>query len=340
MTQLTHPKLTDRVIERFIKMYGEDKQKARFWLGETLGVGKTQMYDWAARIVQSVPAFNQAVKDMVISEVRKGGGVFSYARPSTPPVVRLKRLFWDIETSMTVVYSWGVGFKLNIGHESIIKERKIICIGYKWEGDDKVTVLRWDENQDDKQMLTEFLKVANEADELVAHNGDGFDMPWFRTRCIFHGLRPMPDYKTVDTCQWAKRYFYFQSNKLDYIAKYLGFGGKVHTTYGLWKEIVEHHCPEAMAKMCHYCGKDVVLLEKVWNKLREFVKPKTHAGVVQGRSKWTCAHCGSDHVTKSKTKVTAAGTVQHQMQCQECGGYTSINEAAFKTYKIAKKGGA
>lgn len=348
MTLLSHPKLTDRVAQTYLDMRRTgDAQKAREWLGKALGVGKSQRYDWAARILAAYPDGRVSHSDELTAaqnaKARYASKVKVSATPGGPiaPAKRpIRRLFWDIETSMTVVYTWGVGFKLNIGHDSIIKERKIICIGYKWEGESNVTVLRWDEDQDDRSMLAAFLNVAAEADELVAHNGDGFDMPWFRTRCIFHGLQPLPDYKTVDTLQWARRYYYFQSNKLDYIAKYLGFGGKLHTTYGLWKDIVEKRCAESLDKMADYCGKDVILLEKVWNKLKVCVKPKTHGGVVQGRQKWSCPHCGSENVVKSKTKVTAAGTIQHQMQCKDCGGYYSISESVYQAYKVAKRGKA
>ena len=339
MTQLTHPKLTDRVLETFAELHGKDKRKARVWLGKVLDVGKTQSYDWAAKITKEkeldhsdVPYVSPVSEIAIHREdvVNRNGKLRIPANPN------IRRLFWDIETSMTVVYSWKVGFKLNIGPENIIHERKIICIGYKWEGESKVNVLTWDKDQDDKAMLVAFLKIANEADELVAHHGDGFDMPWFRTRCVFHGLQPLPDYKTVDTCAWAKRFFYFQSNKLAYIAPYLGCEGKISTTYGLWKDIVEKKCVIALRKMSEYCGQDVRVLEQVWAKMRLCVKPKTHSGVVQGRDKWTCSHCGSEDVRKSKTKVTAAGTVQHQMQCHGCGGYTSINGAAYEAYKLAK----
>lgn len=343
MTLLTHPKLTDRVAQTYLdKRRTGDVQVARRWLGKALGVGKSQSYDWAARILQTYPkgtvsrdggSFAGAVRDTIAADLRVGG-----VSPVKPRAIR--RLFWDIETSPNIVFAWRTGYKLNIGEDNIIHERKIICIGFKWEGDPKVTVLRWDANQDDKTMLIAFLKVANEADEMVHQNGDQFDLPWFRTRCLFHGLQCMPDYKTADTLQWARRKFYFNSNKLDYIAGYLGLGRKIKTGFGLWKDIVLKHCPEAMDKMTTYCGHDVVLLEQVWNKLRLYVNPKTHAGVVAGRDKWTCPYCGSENVVKSKTKITAGGTVQHQMQCLDDGSYYSINATAYAAYQAAKRGKA
>ena len=152
----------------------------------------------------------------------------------------VKRLFFDIETSPNIVYSWRTGWNLTISPESIIEERKIICISYKWEHEDKIHRLTWDKDMCDKQMLVEFISVANKADEMIAHNGDRFDIKWIRTRCIFHRVSMFPQYKTLDTLKKAKFGFLFNSNKLDYIAQYLGVGAKVkHSGFDMWKEVMK-----------------------------------------------------------------------------------------------------
>lgn len=258
-------------------------------------------------------------------------------KESSQSRAKIKRLFWDIETSPNVVLAFRAGYDVTINHDAVIEERKIICIGYKWEGEKNVTVLRWDKNQDDRQMLREFLAVANQADEMVHHHGDRFDMPWFRTRCLILGFEPIPPYKTIDTKAWASKYFYFNSNKLDYLSKVLGYGGKLKTDFDLWKDIVLHNCPVAMDKMCRYCGVDVLKLEKVFKRFQPYMKVKTHAGVYGGLDKWTCPLTGSTNVRHNKRRVTAAGTVQHQMQNQETGNYYTINEGAYKRFLAAKK---
>jgi predicted PolB exonuclease-like 3'-5' exonuclease len=319
MTKLNHPKLTQEIISNFLKKYQDDQLNAKYYLGKILGVQKTQRNKWAKIILR-----NAVLKDV--------NPFLNKKIVNTCKSQKIRRLFWDIETSPNAVLSWRIGYKINLSTEDILSERKIICIGYKWEGEKEVHILKWDENQDDKKMLIKFLEVANEADEIVHHNGDSFDMPWFKTRCLYHKITTFPEYKTVDTLQWAKRYFLFNSNKMDYIAKYLGHGGKIKTGYTLWKKIVLEKCPESMKLMCEYCQHDVILLEKVWNDMRLAVKPKTHAGVTQGKEKYTCSHCGSEHVHKSKTRVSATGNIQHQMHCDDCGGYTTISDSAFKKY--------
>lgn len=244
----------------------------------------------------------------------------------------IKRLFWDIETSPNLVLAFRAGYDVTINHDSIVQERKVICIGYKWEGERKVTVLRWDKNQDDRSMLKEFLVVANEADELIAHFGDRFDLPWLKTRCLLHRLGPLPLFKTIDTKAWASKYFYFNSNKLDYLSKILGHGGKLHTEFSLWKDILMDKCQKSLDYMCKYCAVDVIKLEKVYHDLKFCTKPKTHAGVATGLENWTCPRDGSKNVSHNKIRITANGTKTHQFQCKDCGGYYQISESAYQLY--------
>jgi DNA polymerase elongation subunit (family B) len=242
----------------------------------------------------------------------------------------IKRLFFDIETSPNIGMFWAAGYKKNISHESIIKERAIICIAYKWAGDDKTYFLAWDKNQDDKTLLEKFIKIANEADELVGHNGDRFDLPWIRTRCLYHRIPVFPNYITIDTLKSAKSKFYFNSNKLDYIAKFLGLGQKLHTNYDLWKNIILNKDEKALQEMIEYCKNDVILLEKVYNELANYIPAKTHHGVLQGNDKCTCPECGSENMVYSKKRMTALGTSRIQLQCKDCGKYHTVSE---KTYQ-------
>lgn len=255
---------------------------------------------------------------------------------NVPVSRKIRRLFYDIETSPNVVLSWRIGYKINLDHSNVLKERSIICIGYKWEGDDKVAVIRWDEHQDDKAMLSAFIKIFEQADEVIGHNIDRFDLPWVRTRCLFHNLPPLPTPKSVDTLKICRSKFYFNSNRLDYVAKYLGIGGKLKTEFGLWKDIVLNKDAGALKRMTEYCGHDVILLEKVWKRLYDLVPPKTHVGVMIGNDKWTDPRTGSENVSVSKTKVSAAGTVTYQMRNRETGSYYSISATAYEAYCEAK----
>jgi hypothetical protein len=94
---------------------------------------------------------------------------------------------------------------------------------------------------------------------------------------------------------------------------------------------------KALNYMCKYCGIDVRRLESVYKDLSAFAPVRTHAGVLGGRDKWTCPRTGSTNVEKSKTRVTANGTVQHQMRSLDDGTYFSISNTAYEQYLKAKQ---
>ena len=241
-------------------------------------------------------------------------------------MTKRKRLFFDIETAPNIGLFWEAGYKKNIDSSNIIKERAIICICYKWEDEKEVHEVHWDSKQNDKALLTKFIKVANEADEMVGHNGDRFDLAWIRTRCLFHGIEMFPKYTTIDTLKIARSTFRFNSNKLNYIADFLGLGQKIKTEFGLWKAIVLNKDAKAMAEMIKYCKKDVILLENVFKALNNHIQPKTHYGVIFNSDRGSCPECGSDEIVIANKRTMASGTKKIQYQCRTCNKYHSKTE--------------
>ena len=241
-------------------------------------------------------------------------------------MTKRKRLFFDIETAPNIGLFWEAGYKKNIDSSNIIKERAIICICYKWEDEKEVHEVHWDAKQNDKALLTKFIKVANDADEMVGHNGDRFDLAWIRTRCLFHGIEMFPKYTTIDTLKIARSTFKFNSNKLNYIADFLGLGQKIKTEFGLWKAIVLNKDAKAMAEMIKYCKKDVVLLENVFKALNNHIQPKTHFGVIFNADRGSCPECGSDDIVIANRRTMASGTKKIQYKCYTCHKYHSKTE--------------
>jgi len=238
---------------------------------------------------------------------------------NSKPKRKIKRLFYDIETSYNIVKSWRVGFNLNIGPQDIIHERAIICISYKWEGEDKVSTLIWNDGCD-KKLVEAFVKIMAEADELVGHNIDRYDTKFLMTRAITHGILGLPKYNSFDTLKKAKKHFNFNSNKLDYIAKLIGLDGKLnHEGLKMWDDIVlysilnigtKKQYNESLSTMVEYCEQDVILTEEVYNKLRMYSEQNMHHGVLNGGEKFYYPNCGSENISLVKTTVTKMGTIK------------------------------
>jgi len=240
-----------------------------------------------------------------------------------------KRLFFDIETSFNITWTWRTGQQY-VSADQIIEERAIICICWKWEGDDRVHSLNWDRNQSDAKMLKTFIKELNKAHEVIAHNGDKFDIKWLRTRCLKHRIEMFPNYQSLDTLKLVKSAFNLNSNKLNYIAEFLSLEGKMETGGAdLWKKVILSNDQEALDKMIEYCKKDVVVLENVYHDIKNYGKHKTHLGTLVGKEKYGCPECGSYNQHCNKVYSTAAGTPKVHLRCAECGKSHTVNN---KTY--------
>lgn len=233
-------------------------------------------------------------------------------------------LLADIETLPNVVTSWGLNVPSKyLSHENILSERSIVCASWKWLGKAKVysaDVLDSPGKHRDGGILRKLSGAWSQADAIVAHNGDRFDVPWIKTRMIYAGMEPPPPVPTIDTRSLARRHFYFNSNRLDYLGKYLGVGQKIRTDFHLWLDAMKGR-REAIAKMVAYNREDVRLLERVYLKLRPFLPAKVNA------SQWStaelaCPKCGSDKIHARGLMRLAASTRQ-RFQCQTCGGWSS-----------------
>lgn len=248
-----------------------------------------------------------------------------------------KILFYDIEVSYGLAKAWRPTYNGVIRYDDFVRHPKIICISYKWNYEDQVHTLQWDSKQDDKSLLELFIPVLNEADFSVGHNIDKFDMPWVRTRALNYDLDMYPKYNTVDTLKIARYNHKLPSNRLDDIGDYFGLGRKIPTEFSLWHRVVEDKCPKAMDEMIKYCEQDVLLLEKVYNKLTQHTLPFVHNGVLQGKVKQTSPYNGGTNFELVKTTTTKAGTTKRLMKDLDTNRYFEMSDRNFQKWKLINK---
>lgn len=247
-----------------------------------------------------------------------------------------KILFYDIETSYGLAKAWRPGWKVKLTQDNFITVPKIICISYKWNYEDTVHTVRWDSNQDDKLLLELFIPELNKADFIVAHNGDKFDLPWIKTRALANDLEMHPKYKTVDTLKIARYKHRFLSNRLDDIGEYLKLGRKIKVDFALWDRVILEKSEKALKEMIKYCEQDVLLLEKVYNKLSKQELPVVHNGVLQGSTKNTSPYTGKSNVELVKTTTSKSGTVKHLMKDLNTNKYFELSDSAYRKLENLK----
>lgn len=233
------------------------------------------------------------------------------------PQRKQRTLIYDIETSPIISYNWGIWEQNAI---KVIQDWQIICFAYKWLGERKIHfVAQWQfkghkngvRNLNDKHVVNELWELFNEADIVVAHNGDSFDQKKSQARMMIHKLSPPAPYKQIDTKKVAKRYGAFTSNKLDDLGNYLGGGRKEQTGgFSLWEGCMDGES-KAQRKMEKYNRMDVQRLEELYLSLRPWITTHPAMNVLTSRPD-ACPKCAEiDTMIKSmKYKATSGNKYQ------------------------------
>jgi len=161
-------------------------------------------------------------------------------------------------------------------------------------------------------------QTLDNAQIIIAHNGNNFDIPKINTRFILHGIMPPSPYKQIDTLLTARNIFGFTSNRLDYLAQFLGYGGKEKTEFSLWSECMVGN-QEALNYMVFYNRNDVVILEKVYLKLRPHMRNHPNVTLYIDEAEMSCPHCGSKHIKPIENKYFMTQAVRYQAyRCEDC----------------------
>lgn len=195
----------------------------------------------------------------------------------------------------------------------------------KWRGDEWIysDVLTGAEAlaQDDARIVQSLADMIREADVIVAHNGDAFDIPKLNARLVVLGLEPIPPTQSIDTKALSARNFKLAYNKLDYLGEKLVGDRKIDTGgFELWLRCI-HGDKKALLEMVTYNEQDVVLLEKIFEKMLPYVKTIPRLIVPEpGGSLDVCPFCGSSDRTRRGFKHTTAASYP-RFQCNECGRY-------------------
>lgn len=171
--------------------------------------------------------------------------------------------------------------------------------------------------RNDKVCAVAMHKVMSEADVIVAHNLDRFDLPMLNVIFKLHGLGPIPEKKMLDTLKEARKHFRFAGNGLDDLLKLFGHSGKEEKPD--WFLMTEGDEKE-IKKSIKYCNRDVKGLQIVLNELKPWMKnlpkprnkeEKNFYGITE------CDACGSKRL-RNKGLDGAAGKPYPRVKCSEC----------------------
>ncbi len=229
-----------------------------------------------------------------------------------------KILLYDIEVSRDIVEGYGNKWEFKV--VKTVRHQELMCFAYKWLGEKKVHYVSRHDFATYNEFVQALWEILDEADIAIAHNGARFDNKMANRFFIKAELGPVSPYKTIDTLQVARGAFKFQSNSLNDLSEFLELGKKAKITYAdLEEPFLNNPTPKIERLMKEYNIQDVVLLEKIYLKLRPYIKNHPNLGdilMIHG----ACPKCSSTNLQKRGFNVSAAGKKQ-RYQCMNCGGW-------------------
>lgn len=233
----------------------------------------------------------------------------------------LKTLLFDIETAPSLGWVWG---KYQQDVIAFDQNWYMLCWSAKWLDSSKIITKAlpdykgYKKNpEDDKALCIDLWNLIDEADIIIGHNCDEFDLKKANARFVINELEPPSPYRTIDTYKVARKHFAFESNKLDDLGKMLKVGQKLSTGgFSLWKGCMSGDL-NSWKTMKQYNKQDVILLEDVYYKLRSWNKnaPRINEDTS------ACYCCGSINTQRRGFNYTKAKKF-HRIFCKDCSSWS------------------
>ena len=281
------------------------------------------------RLMVNKPAYLEMGKGKLSKRFKCSPEDIVRARREAKNIMKLNRfngapkiLIFDIETTPMISYTWG-RWNQNVSLDQTIQESYMLCWSACWLSDEKVfgDCLTPEEaiKGDDTRIIESLWYYVNEADILVAYNGEAFDVKKINGMFFLKGLNPPSPYKVVDPCKVARSKFDFSSNKLDALASYLGIPTKMNTDFNLWKNCMRGD-KESLNYMFEYNKKDVAILRQVYIKMLPYITNHPNVANYIGDN-MACTHCGeTEKYEKLEGYYYYTNTNKYQVyRCLTCG---------------------
>lgn len=168
-----------------------------------------------------------------------------------------RQAYLDIEASQLTasfghMISWALKDRGGEVHSDYIKRRSL---------------------KEEKRIVASLIEALGEVDEVITYYGTRFDVPFVRTRALYHGLE-FPGYMSMshlDLYYVARARMRMHSNRLATVAEFLGIEGKTALKPDIWVR-ASFGDVEAIEYIHTHNIADVVILEEVHDRLEPFMK--------------------------------------------------------------------
>lgn len=124
----------------------------------------------------------------------------------------------------------------------------------------------------DKNLLKQFCKDVRQFDRVVTYYGARFDLPFLRTRCVYHKL-DFPIFKEIrqtDLYDVMKRKFSLHSKRLAVVADFFDIEAKGHPMHpGVWFKAMAGD-EKALKWILTHNIEDVNTTAELWNRVIDY----------------------------------------------------------------------
>jgi RNase_H superfamily len=231
----------------------------------------------------------------------------------------------DIETSPALADVWRL-WDQNVSLNQLHEVSRVICFAAKWYGEPKVEFYS-EHHHGHEEMVSQAYRIMDEADAMIHYNGKKFDTKHLNREIALQIGAPPAPFKQIDLYNVVKAKFAFMSNKLEHVARQFGLGGKAQTGgHELWTRCLLGET-KAWNQMKKYNIQDVVLTEKLYDKLLPWI---------DGHPNWNifsedgdlCPNCGGDDLQSRGYSTTNIGKYR-RYRCLGCGRWSQGKTSEF-----------
>ena len=179
--------------------------------------------------------------------------------------------------------------------------------------------------RDDRGVVKALHKVMSQADLIVGHNSDSFDIKKISYKFIKYGLEPLDLCPTVDTLKSAKKYFKSSSNSLFNLAKEFDVPMKIELPPGTMHK-ADNGCEKSLKKLVAYNKGDITAGASLYFKMLPYIKNHPNLNKILGEKQspkkiTKCGSCGSRRIKKDGNIYTNNARYE-RYPCLTCGSST------------------
>lgn len=235
--------------------------------------------------------------------------------------------FLDIEMSPDCAWVYGQG-EHYVSYEDIHIESQIISFCWKWKDSKKIIFADQSKNRrvkQDRKLLKKLWDLLDEADVIVGHNADGFDIKKIKAHLQLAGFPPPSPFRVIDTLKLA-RPFGYTSRSLKYLT---------HKLNKKFKKMEHSRFPGKRLGIACYLG-----VKEAWKENKQYnifdvlsceelfytFLPWSPKVVLHPKKydKKICS-CGSTEFKENGHAYTSTGKFQ-RMKCKVCGKTHQLKE--------------